>query len=74
MGPLICGFRPWSFPVGTRRFSMSCGINTGPKGRGALQPPFGQPWDKHSDHIGCGAQGEIHVVGNPQVSKTVDEC
>jgi hypothetical protein len=41
MGPLICGFRPWSVPVATPRFSMSCGIDTGLRGwEGCNHPAF----------------------------------
>jgi len=44
--PLTCGFRSWSIPVATPRFSMSCGIGTGSKGGGALQPPLRQSSDE----------------------------
>ncbi len=39
-GPFTCGYGSGSVPVVTPRFSMSCGIDTGSEGGGALQPPF----------------------------------
>jgi hypothetical protein len=56
-GTLTCGLSFLSLPVATPQFPTSCGIDTGSKGGGELQPPF-------SRSSGNAAHGEMGVVGD----------